>query len=352
MVTWTRQRGQRHRWQALGLAAMMLLAGCARPTSAGQELRVGHFPNITHAQALVGLADGTFQRALGDDVKIRPFVFNAGPGLIEALFAGEIDVAYIGPNPAINGFVKSKGQALRVVAGAASGGAVLVARADAGIADPMQIDGKTVATPQLGNTQDIALRWYAKTQEIVSARSRPFGRVTITPMSNADILTSFLRKTIDAAWVPEPWGARLVQEAGGKILLDERELWPDRQFTTAVVIASTKALQERPLLVTRWLKTHVALTRWIQAHPTEAQERINAELDRLTGKPIPPIVLREAWTRLSVTYDPLLPTLQAAGEHAQAVGFLKEAPPLKDLVDLRPLNEALTELQLTPMPSP
>ncbi len=346
-----RQDDQRRHRQGLVLAAMMvLLAGCARSTAENQELRVGYFPNLTHAQALVGLSDGTFQQALGADVQIRPFMFNAGPSLIEALFAGEIDVAYIGPNPAINGFVKSKGQALRIVAGATSGGAVLVARGDTGLERASSLDGKTVASPQLGNTQDIALRYYLKQQRFKLAEQG--GTVTVMPMANADILTSFLTKAIDAAWVPEPWGARLVQEAGGRILLDERDLWPQRQFSTAVVIASARALQERPGLVTNWLRAHVTVTRWMQAHPLEAKQRLNAELNRLTGKPIPAAVLDEAWGRLAFTYDPLAESLRAAGEHAAAVGFLDTVPAPGDLVDMRLLNEALRASDLPPVAQP
>ncbi|MBI3997319.1 MAG: ABC transporter substrate-binding protein [Candidatus Omnitrophica bacterium] len=324
---------------------LLLLSGCDKPQPRAMELRVGYFPNITHAQALIGLSNGAFQRALGEDAHIRPFALNAGPAAIEALFAGELDLVYIGPNPAINGFVKSHGQALRIVAGAASGGAVLVVREDSGITSVQDFPNRIIATPQLGNTQDIALRHYLR-QHDLEATERG-GTVRVTPMQNADILSGFLRKEIDAAWVPEPWGARLVHEAHGRILVDERDLWPTRQFPTAVVIVSAQALHDRQELILRWLRAHVELTRWIAAHPVDAKAMLNTELQRLTGKPIAAAVLDDAWSRLTVTYDPLATSLQACAQHAFTVGFLGASNPnLSGLVDATLLNTVLREQQL------
>lgn len=325
------------------LCAMMMLAvGCGRAPAEDRPLRMGYFPNLTHAQALIGLARRDFQRALGDEVVLEPVVFNAGPSVIEALFAGEIDLAYIGSNPAINGYVKSRGQALRVIAGAASGGAVLVARADSGVATVSDLPGKLVATPQLGNTQDIALRYYLKQRGL--APEEKGGTVKVIPMQNADILSGFLRREIDAAWVPEPWGARLVHEAGGRVLLDERELWPSGTFPTALIIANTQTLAERPELIRRWLQAHVAVTQWMVTHPQEARQAVNTQLQLLTGKAIAAPVLEEAWSRLQFTHDPLVQELYAAAEHAFAVGFLGQTmPELSQLVDLGLLNSVLKE---------
>ncbi len=333
------------RWISV-VASMMLLIGCSRPTRDARVLRVGYFPNITHAQALIGLANGTFQRALGPDVTIKTFVMNAGPAAIEALFAGELDLTYIGPGPAINGYVKSDGQALRIVSGAASGGAVLVVRQESDIHVVADFAGKRVASPQLGNTQDIALRYYLTQHDL--AATEQGGTVWVTPMQNADILTGFLRHEVDAAWVPEPWGARLVHEAQGRIFLDERELWPGGMFPTAVIVVSTKALHDRPELIARWLTAHVQLTRWIQQYPQEAQQQVNVEISKLTGKALPEPLLREAWSRLIFTYDLMAPLLVVSADHAFAAGFLgRQKPDLTDLVSSTLLDQVLQQ-QPTP----
>lgn len=334
---------------AIALLLAGVMAGCGRPSQDRTTVRVGYFPNITHAQALIGISNRAFQEALGEELRIEPIVLNAGPSAIEALFAGELDISYIGSGPAINGYVKSQGQALRIVAGAASGGAIFVVRPAAGITGPQNLAGKRVATPQLGNTQDIALRHYL-TQQGLNSEERG-GAVTVLPMQNADILTAFLKGEIDAAWVPEPWGARLIHEAGAALLLDERTLWPGGQFPTAVIVASTRLITERPEVLDRWLKTHATLTQWITDHPDEAKAQVNEELRRLTGKPIAPPVLDEAWSRLTFTTDPLARGLAASAEHAFALGFLgNSAPDLGHLVDARSLNRVLYAQGLTPVP--
>jgi NitT/TauT family transport system substrate-binding protein len=269
-------------------------------------------------------------------------VFNAGPSAIEAMFAGELDLAYIGPNPAINGYVKSKGEALRIVAGATSGGAVLVVRPDAGIHSPADFAGKRIASPQLGNTQDVALRHWlmANGHRLTDAG----GTTAVLPTLNPDILTLFLKKEVDAAWVPEPWGTRLVVEAGGQIFLDERELWPDGQFVTAHLIVSQKFLARQHDLVKRWVATHVELTGWINQHPDEAKRILNHEIERLTGKALPQAVLDQAWSRLSVTYDPIQSSLFTSADWAFDLGFLgDQRPDLGGIYDLTILNEVLEE---------
>src|SRR5437667_12103609 len=191
-------------------------------------IRVGAYPIITHSQAMVGKANGFFEKALGPGVKIEWKTFNAGPAAIEALFAGAIDMTYIGPNPAITGYVRSQGEALRVVAGTASGGASLIVRSDSGIHKPEDFHGKKIASPQLGNTQDVALRAWLKAHGMKSQDKG--GDVQVVPLANPDQLTLFLKKELDAAWAPEPWPTRLIHEGNGRLFLDERDLWPQRQF--------------------------------------------------------------------------------------------------------------------------
>ena len=335
----------------VGLISAALVAGCGKPTTHETTLRVGYYPNLTHAQALVGLANGTFEQALGPGTPIRPKVFNAGPSVIEALFADELDLAYVGPNPAINGYVKSRGQALRVIAGAASGGAVLVVRDGVSIQTAKDFAGKRVATPQLGNTQDVAMRHYLL-QRGLSTEERG-GTVRLIPMQNPDILTAFLKGAVDAAWVPEPWGARLVREAGGKIFLDERQLWPEGKFSTAVVIVSAKTLDERPEVIRRWLQAHVEVTEWIDSHPDEAKRLVNAEIAKLTGKKLSDDILNDAWSRLHVTYDPLAQSLVTAGDHAFELGFLGVTKPeLALMFDLHLLNDVLRTKRRAPVATP
>ncbi len=332
----------------LALFGFVLWVGCAGAPASTTIVRIGYFPNITHAQALIGMSAerSDFSRALGANAKIDPKIFNAGPAEIEALFAGELDLAYIGPSPAINGYVRSKGEALRIVSGAVSGGAVLVVRADANIKDAKDFSGKRIATPQLGNTQDVALRYYLHSHNLASQEKG--GAVSIVPTDNPNILTLFQKKEIEAAWVPEPWGARLVKEGNGRIFLDERDLWlPDRKFVTGNVIVSTKFASAHPDLVRRWLAAHVELTQWINANPADAKRIANSEIARLTGKALPADELDDAWQRLDVTYDPISSSLYLSADRAFALGFLgKDKPDLSGIYDLTLLNQVLAEKNL------
>jgi NitT/TauT family transport system substrate-binding protein len=305
-------------------------------------IRVGAFPNITHPQAMVGKANGFFDKAMGPNVKIQWTSFNAGPAAIEALFAGAIDMTYVGPNPAINGYVRSNGEALRVIAGAASGGASLIVRNDAGINKPQDFHGKRVASPQFGNTQDVALRNWLKKNGLKT--NDKGGDVQIVPMANPDQLTLFLRKDLDAAWAPEPWATRLIHEGNGRLFVDERTLWPDGQFVIGLLVVNTKFLNEHPDLVKNWIRANVDLTDWINAHPAEAKKLLNQQIQRETGKPLPPAVLDEAFSRMQVTYDPLHAALTTAAQQAFENGSLgRTMPDLSHLYDLKLLNEVLAE---------
>jgi sulfonate transport system substrate-binding protein len=330
----------------LSLVLLLFVSACgqANPAapSAGQPtvVRVGYFPNITHSQALIGLARGDFQHALGEAVTIQATSFNAGPSAIEALFAGEIDLAYIGPNPAINGYVQSSGNALRIVAGATSGGAALVVRPDASIHSPADLAGKRLATPQLGNTQDVALRSYLIKNGLNTTENG--GTVEVIPTQNSQILDLFRQGQIQGAWVPEPWASRLVVEGGGVVLVDERDLWPNGDFVTAHLIASTAFLQARPDLVKAWLEAHVALTQWELANPAEAQALLNGQIEKLTGSKLSDEVMSQAWSRMRVTWDPISASLVQSADAAYAAGFLDSPPDLSGIYDLTLLNEVLT----------
>ena len=331
------------------MAAILLIAASAlhaqqKPT----VLRVGYFPNITHAQALVGRANGQFEKSLGAGVQVEWKAFNAGPSAIEALFANAIDLTYVGPNPTVAGYFRSQGAAVRVIAGAASGGASLVVRKDAGIQSASDFHGKKVATPQLGNTQDVALRSWMRANGLKSREKG--GDVQVIPISNPDQLTLFLKGQIDAAWAPEPWAARLVHEGGGRIFLDERDLWPDHQFVITNIIVSPKFLKEHPDVVKNFLRTHVELTEWINKNPAQAKQIMNQQLQKETGKALPAVVLDEAFSRMQVTYDPIHSSLLKSTQQAFDEGFLgRTQPDLSGLYDLKLLNEVLSEKKARPV---
>jgi NitT/TauT family transport system substrate-binding protein len=306
------------------------------------NIRVGAFPNITHAQAMVGKANGWFDKAMGPNVKIQWTSFNAGPSAIEALFAGAIDMTYVGPNPAINGYVRSSGEALHVVAGAASGGASLIVRNDAGINKPEDFHGKRIASPQFGNTQDVALRNWLKKNGLKT--NDKGGDVQIVPMANPDQLTLFLKKDLDAAWAPEPWATRLIHEGNGRLFVDERSLWPNGQFVIGLLVVNTKFLEAHPDLVKNWIRAHVELTDWIDAHKADAKKLLNEQIKRETNKALPGDVLDEAFSRMQVTYDPLHSALNTAAQQAFENGSLgRTMPDLSKLYDLTLLNQVLAE---------
>jgi NitT/TauT family transport system substrate-binding protein len=319
--------------------------GASAFAGGGTKLRVGYFPNITHAQAVLGMADGTFQKALGDEAVIEQYVFNAGPSVIEAMMSGNLDLAYIGPNPAVNGYLKTDGILLRIIAGAASGGAALVLRSDLGVKRPAELTGKRLASPQLGNTQDVSLRFYLLKHRLKLKEKG--GTVEVIPVANPDQLTLFRKKEIDGAWTVEPWVSRLVSEAGGTVFLDERSIWPKGKFVTANIIVSAKFLKEHPDLVKKWLRAHVRLTQRINAAPLRAQRELNQELKNITGQALPEEILRQAFTRFELTYDPLPKTLIAAANSAFELGFLgKKRPDLRHIYDLTLLNQVLQEQKL------
>ncbi|MFB3922678.1 MAG: ABC transporter substrate-binding protein [Terriglobia bacterium] len=319
------------------------------PLYAQTVIRAGHFPNITHSQGVIGQANGWFEKALAPQARVDWKIFNAGPSAIEALFAGAIDLTYIGPNPAINGYVRSHGEALRIIAGATSGGAALVVRADSGIQKPEDFRGKKIASPQLGNTQDVALRGWLNAHGL-RLREKG-GDVQVIPIANPDQLTLFIKKEIDGAWAPEPWASRLIHEANGRLLLDERDLWPNGRFVTTHLIVSTKFLKEHRALVKKWVEAHVELTEWINKNLPEAKRVLNGEIKKETGKALPQRVLDDSLSRLLVTYDPVRSSLFTSARWAFEAGFLgRQRPDLSGIYDLSVLNEVLKEKGTTPIP--
>ncbi len=343
---------RRRRWAlATALAVTAALSvGCGgggsaaapQPTPGAVQkttLRLGYFPNITHATALVGVKNGIFAKNLGSDTELKTVTFNAGPAAVEALFSGAIDATYIGPNPAINAFTKSNGEAIRIISGATSGGAFLVTKPD--ISAPAQLRGKKLATPQLGNTQDVALRAWLGGHGL-KADVRGGGDVSITPQENAQTLETFRAGQIDGAWVPEPWATRLVQEGGGRILVDERDLWPNRQYVTTHLIVRTEYLQQNPQAVAALLRGHVEANDFVNADKAEAQRLTNEGIADITSKPLADKVIKAAWENLAFTVDPVADSLRKSAHDAKAAGLL-QSDDLEGIYDVDALNKVLAD---------
>ncbi|MGW5677760.1 aliphatic sulfonate ABC transporter substrate-binding protein [Streptomyces sp. NPDC003860] len=312
------------------------------PAAKGKKLsadsvRLGYFPNLTHATALVGEQEGILQKELGGTA-IKSTTFNAGPSEIEALNAGSIDIGFIGPSPAINGFTKSKGKNLRIVAGSASGGVKLVVN-PAKIKTLDDLKGKKIATPQLGNTQDVAfLNWIAERGWKTDAQSGK-GDVSVVRSDNKITPDAYKSGSIDGAWVPEPTAARLVS-LGAKELLDESTLWPDKKFVITNVIVNQKFLKDHPDVVEAVVRGTVKTNAWINANSDAAKKSANSKLKALTGKELPAEIIDGAWPSIQFLDDPLASTLQAQADHAVQAGLVKE-PDLAGIYDLRPLNKVL-----------
>jgi NitT/TauT family transport system substrate-binding protein len=316
-----------------GSSASSASSAATRPVT----LRLGYFPNITHAAALVGVQEHLFTKALGPRVTLETKTFNAGPDAVEAMLSGAIDATYIGPSPTITLFARSHGQAIRIVAGATSGGAAFVVGPDIGSA--LDLKGKTVASPQVGNTQDVALRtWLAK--NALHTTTSGGGDVAISPQANADALNAFKTKHIAGAWVPEPWASRLVLEGGGKVLVDERDEWPDGKFVTAHLIVRTDFLRSNPDVVRRLLQGHIEATNEVAAGAPATKAAANAQLEALTGKALNGQVLDAAWKNLVFTVDPIASSLRASAAHAETLKLLEHTD-LSGIYDLSLLNQLL-----------
>ena len=301
-------------------------------------LRLGYFPNVTHASAIAGIEKGIYADKLGPNVTLQPSIFNAGGAATEALFSGAIDATFIGPSPTINAFVKSKGDALRIIAGATSGGAALVVKPN--INSAADLKGQKVATPQLGNTQDVAARAWFLSQGL-KTDTQGGGDVKIVPQDNSQTLTAFQQNLIAGAWVPEPWATRLVKEGGGKVLVDERSLWPAGQFVTTELIVSRTFLAAHPDVVERLLEGHIAATDWVNQNPAEAQDVVNAGIAKVTGQAMSLDTIRASWGNMTFTFDPLASTMSKEADNAKSVGLLDSSVKLDGIYDLSILNKLL-----------
>jgi NitT/TauT family transport system substrate-binding protein len=307
----------------------ILLVASANFASAETKIRVGHFPNITHAQGVIAHAmtrqgKGWFEERLGPGTKIEWFVYNAGPSAMEAIFARSIDLTYVGPAPALNAFTKSSGEEIRLIAGAANGGAGLVVQSDSNLKVPADFRGKRIATPQLGNTQDISCRaWLTEGGLKITQLG---GDAQVIPTQNPDQLGLFKAKKIDAVWTVEPWLTRLEQEASGRVLIEDKEV------ATTVLVSSVKFLQQREL-VKRFTQANAALTDWIGKNPDEAQRLIKAELLEETKSEMSPELIAAAWKRMVFTADTPRASVENFMQNSVKAGFIKTAPNLSKLFE-------------------
>jgi NitT/TauT family transport system substrate-binding protein len=322
---------RRHLIQLLVLAGAVFAAGAVRAEKV--TLRVGYFPNITHAQGVIGSHStreqrGWFEQRLGPEVTIQWFAFNAGPSAMEAIFAGSIDLTYVGPNPALNAFIRSQGDEIRVLAGAAQGGAALVVPGDGRISQASQFKGLRLATPQLGNTQDVAARAWLKQQGY--RVSLTGGEVLVLPTANPEQLSLFQQGKVDAVWTVEPWVSRLELEAKGRIFLEQ----PDA--VTTVLVSSVKFLQAHPGLVAKFKAAHQELTTWLNEHPDEARAQVRAGLSAEMKREMSATIVAAAWSRLKFTGQVTQPQFETLVTEAQSVGFLRNAIPLDRLFSGQP----------------
>jgi NitT/TauT family transport system substrate-binding protein len=323
---------------SLGLVACGQVASSAAPSDDQPlTLRLGYFPNLTHAPALAGIKKGYFATALGSKVTVEPHTFNAGGDAVTAILSNSIDATFVGPNPTTNAFVQSHGQAIRAIAGATSGGALLVVQPS--ITSVAGLKGKKIADPQLGATQDVALRWFLKSNGFAT-NSAGGGDVNVVPQDNSQTLTAFKQGQIDGAWVPEPWASRLVIEGKGKVLVDERDLWPQGKFVTTNLIVRTDFLQAHPSRIKSLLEGLYQAVTYLNTNAADAQSFTNDAVAEITGKKLATGVVSAAWPHLAFTLDPLPPTLKASADHAYSVGLLAKVD-LKGLYDLSLLNQVL-----------
>jgi len=350
-ITWVRGTLAAILGSVIAVTGVLAPAGAAVPSrvSASEGLpslatcptiRLGFFPNITHAPALVAQQLALNETFLGKDgTKVEYTAFNAGPSVIEAMKGGAIDVSYIGPNPAIAGYTSTGGTLLRIVSGVTSGGAALVVKPNINSIEDLR--GKKIATPQLGNTQDVAIRAYLKEKGFKTSTTGA-GDVIITPTENATSLNLFRRGEIDGAWTVEPWTTRLVLEGGGKVLLDEKELWPGGQYVTTHIIATQEFLNKCPGTVRSIIQANNSAIKFIAKNITGSRDLVQKGITQWTGRPLPDAVINRAWGNLQFTWDPLPKTLRKSADDAVEAGLLTLGQnKLAGIYDLRLLNQTL-----------
>ena len=309
----------------LGIVAIIAVAvitslGNSSDQSNQNKIRVAFFPSISHAVPIVGLENGIFENGIGEQIQIETKLFDSGPQVIESIFARSIDVAYVGPGPTINGFLKSHGKDIRILAGAASGGASFIIQPDSGLESIENFDGKRIASPQISNSQDVSLRYYLASNDLKPIEKG--GTVFVLNISNPDIYTLFAKGDIDGAWIPEPWATMLVQELDGVRLFNEEKLWPNEQFASVLLIARTDYLENNPEIIQNWLKSHEETVSWINSNPDKSKLIFEKFLKKYMGKSLPTKIIDESFSNLTITSDPIKNSVLTFAERADVLGYL------------------------------
>jgi len=309
----------------LGIVAIIAISviatiGGSLDQSSQSKIRVAFFPSIGHAVPIVGIENGIFEKGIGEQIQIETKLFDSGPQVIESIFASSIDVAYVGPGPVINGFLKSYGKDIRNLAGAASGGASFIVQPDSGLDSIENFDGKRIASPQISNSQDVSLRHYLASNGLKPIEKG--GTVFVLNISNPDIYTLFAKGDIDGAWVSEPWATMLVQELDGVRLFNEEKLWPNEQFASVLLIARTNYIENNPEVIHNWIKSHEEAVLWINSNPDKSKSMFSDFLLGYMGKSLPPEIIDESFSNLTITADPIKNSVLTFAERADSLGYL------------------------------
>ncbi len=302
------------------LLSVLGIALNSSDSSNENKIRIAYFPNIGHAIPIVGMEKGFFEANIGEQPRIETRVFDSGPQAIESLFANSVDLAYVGPGPAINGFLNSENHNVKILAGAASGGASFIVHPESEINFASDFTGKKIAAPQIGNTQDVSLRHYLSEHGLKTADKG--GSVIVYNIPNPDIYTLFVKGDIDGAWIAEPWATILETELNGKRLFYEEELWPNKEFASVLLIANANFVEKNPELITNLLDSHHETATWINQNPIETRDVFNAFLNSHLGQSLSDDVVDIALSNLVITADPLPESVHSFAEKADALGYL------------------------------
>jgi len=284
------------------------------------KIRVAFFPSIGHIIPIVGLEEKIFEKGIGEEKQIETKLFDSGPQVIESIFSGSIDIAYVGPGPIINGFLKSDGKDIKILSGAASGGASFIIQPNSGLESLENFDGKRIASPQISNSQDVSLRYYLESHGLKSVEKG--GTVFVLNISNPDIYTLFAKGDIDGAWVPEPWATILVQELDGIRLFNEEKLWPNEEFASVLLIVRTEYLENNPETVQKWVESHEKTVTWINSNPNKSKSLFSNFLMDYMGKSLPTKIIDESFSNITITSDPIKNSVIIFAERADSLGYL------------------------------
>jgi len=307
---------------AIVIIGVIVLVGTTQSSfdDSEKKIRIAFFPSIIHAVPIVGMENQTFSENLDTDLDIQVKIFDSGPQVIESIFSNSVDLAYVGPGPVINGYLKSDGKDLKILASAANGGASFVIQKNSGLESIENYSGKRIAAPQISNTQDVSLRHYLAENGLISAEKG--GDVFVLNISNPDIYTLFAKGDIDGAWVPEPWATMLVEELDGIRLFDENEFWPENKFSSVLLIGRADYIEKNPEIIKKWIDANEKTVKWINDNPTESKKLYNEFLKDYMGKTLPEKIVEESFSNIVITSEPVEKSIHIFAERADSLGYL------------------------------